>query len=234
MQITKSTSKHPTNRSLVGAGAAMAALLMVLVAACGSSATSGVAAHATSTPTAAATPTPTALPTATPTPFPRTGGRLHEPIAACRLLDATQAAAIIGAPLGVDTVSSGTFGDYGNPQYLYDDCNYTIATGPSKVRIRIHEPAHAHGATLADGKATFAADKADLSAHHVTFSSLPGLGDDAIVVVYPDGVQAYALDGDIAFIAVSVDGSDVLDKAVALLLSALLRADSGQANGTPA
>lgn len=227
------------------------------VSACGSSTaaptTGGVDALATPTPAPTATaaptavPTPTPAPTATPTPTPATDplpvsphftSRSHAVLAACRLVDAQTAGALVGAQLAKDPAVSGFVGgiDGGPRDYVQDDCGYaSTSSGGPVVRVVLVEPSHG-GGTSAQGQDAFAWSKEDLEINgHATLTKLDGLGDAAVVWA-PAGAsfaEVVVQDHEVVFSIGVENAPDPLNKAIGLATLALVKADSGAANGSP-
>ena len=225
---------------ILAAGAGMCA--------CGSSApaetTTGAQAPATSTPAPSPKATATAVPSAVPTPSPVTTpdapgtppfvSHSHAALAACRLVNAQTASSAAGTPLAKDAGLSGAVGGIlgGPANYIQDDCAYS--GGGLAIRVVLFEPSRG-GGTSAQGQSAFEWAQGDLEGNGATLDKLSGVGDAAMLWA-PAGAsfaQVVVLDHDVVFDVGVENGTNPLDKALGLAAAALVRADSGAANGTP-
>jgi hypothetical protein len=122
----------------------------------------------------------------------------------------------------------------GPANYVQDDCGYSSSDGGPAIRVVLFEPSRG-GGTIAQGKSTFQWAEGDVEANGAKLDKLAGLGDAAAVWA-PAGAsfaQVVVLDHDVVF-AVGIDkAANPLDKALELATAALVRADSGAANGAP-
>jgi hypothetical protein len=216
--------------------------------ACGSSTsvqtTAGAQAQTTSvsspTPKATATPVPSAVLTPSAVTMPdatSTGAFIshsHPVLAACRLVTAQTVSSIAGTALAKDAALSGAVG--GNPggpaNYVQDDCAYS--GGGLTIRVILFEPSRG-GGTSAQGQSAFEFAQGDLEGNGATLGKVSGVGDAAAVWA-PAGspfAQVIVLDHDVVFDVGVENVANPLNKALELATAALIRADSGAANGAP-
>lgn len=193
-------------------------------------------------PKAAATAVPSAVPTPSPVTTPADPvtppfvSHSHPVLAACRLVDGQTASSVAGTRLAKDAGLSGTVGGIlgGPPNYVQDDCAYSGGSGPV-IRVVLVEPARG-GGTSAQGQSAFEFAQGDLEGNGgATPDKLTGIGDAAAVWA-PSGAafaQVIVQDHEVVFDVGVENVPNPLDRALELAAAALIRADSGAANGAP-
>jgi hypothetical protein len=158
-------------------------------------------------------------------------------LAACRLVNAQTASSIAGAPVAKNAALSGDVVDVGGipggpANYVQDDCAYL--GGGLTIRVVLFEPSRG-GGTSAQGQSAFEFAQGDLEGNGATLGKVSGVGDAAAVWA-PAGssfAQVIVLDHDVVFDVGVENVASPLNKALELATAALIRADSGAANGAP-
>ena len=197
---------------------ALVALILVLAACSGGTATTGASGTPVSgggaSPTVF-TPAPTATPIVTPTPSPPPSaslGPLPTDFDACTLLTNDEASAINGSsyPAGVNHVLNSGF----------IECVWQTPTPPSSITVQVL-------ATSGDTSAQEAYAEAQATLHGFALTPVPNFADEAVIARAPGGLPTcgiYVRDGGTYFDVVSIGGTVPSDGALTLAATLVLGA----------